>query len=330
MSRPIKLFPGGDPGVFTSANPWVDLKESNFEMWIDLSVPVEQLHNLKFKSFDNIDRVVFYDWYHTCYELPDIVVEVVKLIEDQCPTVWYTLNKKIIPGITTPQIKFDFLWNRCKAAYLDKNIGWKLSKSSDDYVQYPMHINLREYKYLSLHRRTETLRSQLTEFLKKYSGFSSNVFDNSILVGNTGDVESVRLGANLLPARKFLDNSYVSCQVESQYQGNKSIVFTEKTYDHLIQGRIVLNFGPCGFYQALQDDGWQLPIIGIDFSWDTIVDTSQRFQAYLDCLDQLFSKSITELHELFLANYRFLEHNHNMLKTKPYEYIDDNSNRSSR
>ena len=41
------------------------------------------------------------------------------------------------------------------------------------------------------------------------------------------------------------------------------------------------------------------PTVGIDLSWDTIENTSQRFQAYLDSLDQLFSKSITELHELF-------------------------------
>ncbi len=321
MSRPIKLFSGGNTNIFDLENPWLDVTESTFELWIDLSIPQKQLRKLKSKSFENVDRVVFYDWYDTYYELPDIAVKIVKLIEKQCPTVWYTLNKKTIPGINTPQIKFDFLWNRCKSAYLDKKLGWKLSGNINDYLQYPMHKNLREYKYLNLYRRPAPFRTELKEFLKKYNGFSSDVINNSILPGNHADIEMVHRGLTMLPARQFLDNSYVSCQIESQYQGNNSIVFTEKTYDHLIQGRIVLNFGPCGFYQALQDDGWQLPTVGIDLSWDTIENTSQRFQAYLDSLDQLFSKSITELHELFLANYKFLEHNYNMLTTKSYDYI---------
>ena len=126
---------------------------------------------------------------------------------------------------------------------------------------------------------------------------------------------------NLLPPEYYLQNSYVSCQVESQYEGKNSIVFTEKTYDHLIQGQIVLNFGPCGFYQALINDGWKLPK-GIDFGWDLIENTNCRFLSYLDCLAQLFGQSIPKIHDWYLSNKDVVEHNYNRLATKPYSVID--------
>ena len=91
-------------------------------------------------------------------------------------------------------------------------------------------------------------------------------------------------------------------------------MFTEKTYDHLIQGRLVLNFGAPGFYQALRADGWAVPD-NIDFSWDSESNTELRFQAYLTMLRTVFE---SDLHELFVSNKTVIEHNYNMLHTKPY------------
>jgi hypothetical protein len=97
-------------------------------------------------------------------------------------------------------------------------------------------------------------------------------------------------------------------------------MFTEKTYEHLVRGRIVLNFGPCGFYQALELDGWKLPK-NIDLSWDSEPNTEHRFNGYIEMLQTILNKPIEQLHEWFMINQDVVEHNYNMLENKPYNYI---------
>jgi hypothetical protein len=129
------------------------------------------------------------------------------------------------------------------------------------------------------------------------------------------------------PARKYFDNTYISAQVESLCKG-PTVLYSEKTYDQLIQGRFVMNFGPRHFYCTLVNNGWKLPV-GVDYSWDDvedhdtdshIIDTEPRFMAYIKSLVELAS-NMEQLHELFVANVDVFAHNQQQLRQKPYDII---------
>jgi hypothetical protein len=108
-----------------------------------------------------------------------------------------------------------------------------------------------------------------------------------------------------------------------------NVIFCEKTYDHLIQGRFVLNFGPRHYYRTLVENGWKLPR-GIDLSWDNIEDQNKdddelqdepRFARYIECLIKLTS-DVDTLHDLFITNIDVFEHNQQQLQQRPYDIFD--------
>jgi len=306
--RKIKLYPDSDPNL-KLVDPSFVLDDTSTELWIDYTIDIDLNHPV----FNNIKTVVFYDFFQveSGFRINKIIATIKKVAEN-FPTQWITANQLEIPGIVTK--KFDYPWNRSKAVYADKLLGWKHIHDVTAYAQHPIHFNSRSKKYLSLCRSSYDYRQSLYNFLQQFDGYSSDVYSGKVLGNDLTVDKNIIDGMHVPPNREYFDNSYISCQVESQYAGNQSIVFTEKTYEHLIQGRLVLNFGPVGFYKALADDGWAIPN-NIDFSWDTELNNTTRFQGYLNTLQTIFE---SDLHELFLSNKTVIEHNYNMLHTKPY------------
>ena len=307
-TRPIKLYPGSDPNL-----PLVDrcfvLDDAANELWIDYTLDVDLRHPV----FDRTETVVFYDFFQVeSGTRINKIISTIKQAAERFPTKWISANQLEVPGINTK--KFDYPWNRSKAAYADQRLGWKHIHDITAYAQHPIHFNRRPKKYLNLCRASYSYRQQLYNFLQQFDGYSSNISSGKVLGNDLTQDKHIIDGQHVPPNKEYFDNSYVSCQVESQYAGNHSIVFTEKTYDHLIQGRLVLNFGAPGFYQALAADGWAVPN-NIDFSWDSEPNTARRFQAYLNMLRTVFE---SDLHELFVSNKTVIEHNYNRLHTKPY------------
>jgi hypothetical protein len=320
MYRQVRFYPFGDPNLYSVAKNWLNIEinnESATELWIDSNwfAPTDLSH----ECFKNIKKVYFFDCFHAQEFLHDQIKQNIRRVSEHYPTTWYTGNALSVDGINC--VRFDYMWNRTKQAYLDHNPTWKHIGNPQAYQQYPLHFGRREHKYLSLNRSLTPYRKKLLEFLNAYDGLKSNTSQGLVLPNDFVTDCDIQQGVTVLPAARFFDNSYISCQVESQYQGTDSVIFTEKTYDHLIQGRLVLNFGPPGFYSALEADGWKLPI-NLDLSWDHIVDTRVRFEAYLSTLRSLFELSLNQLHELFLLNFSVIKHNYNMLITKPYSCID--------
>lgn len=290
--------------------------ENSNELWIDSSMPWDI--DVNHEIFKGVDQVFFYDFFGATHSLTPKRKNEILNVAQKYKTIWYTANPLPVDGIQC--VRFDHMWNRTKWAYLEGNLGWKYGVDVRAYQQYPLHWAPRRYRYLSLNRSSHELREKLYDFLATWPGWRSHVSKGVILGNDFATPADIAIGTTMLPAQHFFDSSYVSCQVESQYYGKDSIYFSEKTYDHLIQGRLVLNFGPPGFYSALAADGWMLPV-GIDLSWDSIDNLFPRFDAYLGVLNDLFSKPIEQLHELFLDNAHVIEHNYNMLKTKPYYSI---------
>ncbi len=292
---------------------WVDLTKDHSESLIDSLID------------KNAERIVFFDIFHADPVLPTEWTNTIRKTSEKCPTQWITLNKLKI--IDLPLVHYDFMWNRCKSIHTNgpSQLRWKTNGISCRH--HDLHWQPRPYQYLApvsnyLLPGSPFNRIDLLNFLKQYSGFYSNKSENKYLETDSPDNNGIghQLG-NVPVAKHYYDNSYVSCQVESQHLTGGSIVFSEKTYDHLIQGRLVLNFGPQYFYQTLEQQGWKL-WEEIDLSWDSIADDQVRWNKYIECLKNLFDLSMSDLHDIFLLNKPSIEHNWQQLYDRPYDYID--------
>lgn len=309
-------------GSFLSKNQLVYHSDSK-EYWIDLAKDhSESLINSLLDK--NAELIVFFDIFHADPILHTEWVETVKETSKKVSTQWITLNKLKIPNIQL--VHYDFMWNRCKSIHTDgpSKLRWK--NDGIPCRHHALNWNQRPYQYLSLVRNysfpnSPFNRIDLLNFLKQYTGFYSNKIENKYLETDSLNNDGIgrKLGAPV--AGHYYDNSYVSCQIESQHLTGGSIVISEKTYDHLIQGRLVLNFGPQYFYQTLEQQGWRL-WEGIDLSWDLIADDQLRWKKYLECLKNLFDLGMADLHDIFLLNKLNIEHNWQQLYDRPYDYID--------
>lgn len=286
------------------------------ELWIDINLGGVDFLKSQPKIFDGIEQVCFYDFFHVhenggCFKLDHI-----QSVAQRFPVTWFTANA--LPNHNVNIKRVDYLWNRTKLAMTQGQTGWKHCGDARAYKQLPLNLNRREKKFLSLNRRMSSYRSKLYNYLlKRNDGFLSNVYDGIILKNKYSKVDT----ATVPPDSTFFDQSYISVQVESQTSGQQGVFFTEKTYDHLVQGRLVLNFGTNDFYSTLKNQGWKL-FQGIDYSFDTITNDEERFQQFINSLDNLLNLSLSDLHDLFLLNLPAIEHNYKMLHTKPYYYID--------
>jgi len=293
--------------VTHSADLWIDFFNND---WID---------NLELFLISNthINRLFFYDWFDGCSISLSRLSKLRKLAENY-KVVWLTQNQIPLSDNGITSVTSDFMWNRTKSVYLDKRSGWKQSGVEDDYRLVDLNFERkRSRKYISTNRIMRKHRIQLVEFLKNHNGYLAYSHETR-LRGNCQSAEAIQDGLALLPATEYLIDCYASCQVESVDNDNLQILITEKTYDILLQGLLVLNFASPGFYNSLKQQGWQLPV-GIDLSWDSELNTELRFNRYLDCLSAVLDQPLEQLHELYVANRSAIEHNRSMLITKLYD-----------
>jgi hypothetical protein len=308
-------FLSKEPLVYNpdSKEYWVDLVKDHSESVIDSLID------------KNAEHIVFFDIFHADTVLSTDWVETVRKTSKKCSTRWVTLNKLKIPDLEL--VHYDFLWNRCKSIHTDGPFQFRWKNDGFPCGHHALHWQVRPQQYLALVGSGFLLgsafsRTDLLNFLKQYSGFYSSKIEGKYLQSESPGDDGIghRFG-NVPVAKHYYDNSYVSCQIESQCLTGGGIVFSEKTYDHLIQGRLVLNFGPQYFYQTLEQQGWRL-WEGIDLSWDSIADDVSRWNKYLECLKNLFDLSMLDLHDIFLLNKPNIEYNWQQLYDRPYDYLD--------
>ena len=321
------LLPGSDPNIFNFPQ-WLPIvqNQQSHELWVNFWWTDPKILKRYIKSHV-VKKLVFYDIFHAHpapeYSFLDLVKHYQKLI----PTVLLTACKTSIPGIDNV-VHFDFYWNRAKSAYLDKRPLWK-QLDANNYNQWPIETARRPGAVLSLYGKNNwAIKQHLYYQIKHLSGYHSGHDADTSLPSDTNITDLSMLTATP-PARKYFDNTYISAQIESLSKG-PTVLYSEKTYDHLIQGRFVMNFGPKHFYRTLVNNGWKLPV-GVDYSWDNIhdieenqhthiVQTEPRFHAYTKCLVELAS-DIERLHNLFIANIDVFAHNQEQLRQKSYDII---------
>jgi hypothetical protein len=312
---------------WTRSTVKVQVSEHSRELWIDLGTATCPLyyveHGIQRKThprelnIDGIDRVIVTDWMGATPKLEDGIIEWVEELSKLVPTQWLTMSQYV--DTTADWKTFDFMWNMTKNLYVYGEEGWK-NAHPGNYKQYPFIRTPRPNKALAMARQNYTPRQRLSKVLKKIPGnIVGCVNEGLVLLPNFGTEQDIRVGITVPPAKHYFDSTYISCQVESQHYGHRGIVFSEKTYWHLIQGRMVLNFGPAGFYRELFREGWRLPG-EIDFSWDSDHNDKYRFRAYLDTVEKLLTRS--DLHEWFLHNEDIWLHNQQMLWNKPRYIIE--------
>jgi len=338
--RRVALLPGSDDWIFKLPQ-WLAIQhdQSSRELWIDIGASefkpythptthhtinvFECLH--WYIQHHSVHRLVFYDTFHADPGLSRWCINHIKHYQTLLPTTYLTICKRPIPELNHV-LHFDFYWNRTKYAYLDKQLSFKQSNVAN-YNQWPVSLTRRELSLLTLYGRDNwKAKQQLYNIVKSIPGHHSDPWSGDILPSDNNETQIGKLVATP-PARRFFDSTYISAQMESMHLG-PNVVFSEKTYDHLIQGRIVMNFGPRYYYSTLVENGWQLPV-GIDYSWDELLDNhkstqlahTQRFKAYIKCLTALAS-DIDTLHDLFVANVDVFAHNQQQLQQRPYDIFD--------
>ena len=321
----VALLPGNDPNIF-KCQQWLPIVQNpqSSELWVSFWWPNEKELKRYIKSH-TVKKLVFYDIFHA-HPTPSLYsIALVEYYQKLIPTVVLTACKTPIPGIQNV-LHFNFYWNRAKSAYLDKQTSWK-QFNPENYNQWPIELARRPGAILSLYGKNNfEIKKQLYHSVKNISGYHSGHTVGASLPSESGVTDLALLQATP-PARKYFDNTYISAQIESLCKG-PTVLYSEKTYDHLIQGRFVMNYGPRHFNRTLVNDGWKLPV-GIDYSWDDIEDqyvdshlihTEPRFCAYIRCLLELAS-NMERLHEIFIANVDVFAHNQQQLRQKPYDII---------
>ena len=320
----VALFPDSDPNIF-KLSKWLPIvqNQQSHELWVDIWQAQFKTIKRYIKSH-TVKKLVFYDIFHA-EPVPYLSgIELIAHYQKHMPTVLLTACQTPIPGIDNV-VHFDFYWNRAKSAYLDKIPSWK-QLPAENYNQWPIETARRPGAVLSLYGKNNwAIKQHLYYQVKHLSGYHSG-HDADTSLPSESNITDLSMLAATPPARKYFDNTYISAQIESLCKG-PIMLYSEKTYDHLIQGRFVMNFGPRHFYRTLVMDGWKLPV-GVDYSWDDMgdtwdtweVQTEPRFWAYTKCLGEL-SSDLERLHNLFIANIDVFAHNQERLRQKPYDII---------
>ena len=335
--RKVALMPGSMPSIFDIPQ-WLPIakNQSSDELWVDYwQYQVQhdtQKEDYTIKTLKryikthSIQKLVFYDIFHYESIFESRRIELITYFQKILPTTLVTFRKHPIPKVDHV-VHFDFYWNRCKQAYHNKISGWK-QLGKENFNQWPIVLDKRPLAVLSLYgANNQHIKRHLYKAINHVPGYHGGLTKETILPSETGETHISSLAATP-PAKKFFDDTYVSAQIESMIKGD-NVIFCEKTYDHLIQGRFVLNFGPRHYYRTLVENGWKLPR-GIDLSWDNIEDQNKdndelqdepRFAKYIECLTKLTS-NIDTLHDLFIANIDVFEHNQQQLRQRPYDIFD--------
>jgi hypothetical protein len=116
-------------------------------------------------------------------------------------------------------------------------------------------------------------------------------------------------------------DSYWNIVIETHLcleQDQPGVFITEKTWKAIANCQLFVILGTAGSLAYLKDLGFRtFQEIGIDESYDSIQDHSNRFLAVCQLVDELGSMSFKQLHCLNLQARPIIEHNQQLMKSLP-------------
>jgi hypothetical protein len=272
-------------------------------------------HAKQLQRAQNSRAVIFYDlvnigdYEHTRF------CEFVSNFDHPCK-IYLTVNQSDqikLAGVKI--IAWDFMWNRYRSYYTEiipHNTLYLHHYAGPSAYQIPKldFKQSRNKKFLSMTGREFGYRTNLYQAVKDYSeGYVSNRSRGVTLEGRpiAGAFEPV--------PNKFYEDSYISIYCESNFLRTDLIHITEKTYEPLIKGHVILPFSNPGTISRLKSMGFLMPNF-VDYSFDNIQDPQQRFDAVLDQFKNLLMQN---LHRLYQENQLVFEHNQKCITEIGYD-----------
>ena len=126
-------------------------------------------------------------------------------------------------------------------------------------------------------------------------------------------------------ANHYYNSSYISIYVETVTTGTYTKTITEKTWDPLIKGHFILPYGYSGLIKDIESYGFILPK-WIDYSYDQELNDDRRWKKYEKSVENILSKSLEQIDELYQKDKKILEHNRSVFFSRPYDSLYEKIN----
>lgn len=259
------------------------------------------------------DTVVFYDLVHTGDYEHRLYSEFVSNF-DHPNRVYLTVNQS--PDFKLADVKvisWDFMWNRYKSYYTHRiPEQLHLHHYAGPSAYHLPELNFdkpKEKLFMSLTGREFGYRTHLYEFVKDYDGYVSNRTR-----GITLEQQPVVGAFCPVPDQFYLD-SYISIYTESNFLAQDLIHITEKTFEPLVKGHIVLPFSNPGTVDRLVNMGFVMPDF-VDYSFDQEPDPATRLNMLLEEFKRLSMQNIPRLYK---EHAQVFKHNQQCLQTIDYD-----------
>ena len=230
--------------------------------------------------------------------------------------VYLTVNQSPKLKLANVEIvPWDFMWNRYRSYYTETvpyNNLYLHHYSGPAAYQIPKLAfdQPKAKKFLSMTGREFSYRTNLYEFVKDFDyGYTSNRSRGITIEGK--DI----VGAFQPVPNEFYLDSYVSIYCESNFLRDDLIHITEKTFEPLIKGHIILPFSNPGTIARLVDMGFKMPA-GVDYGFDSITDPQKRFSALTNEFQRLMMQ---DLPQLYKHNQQIFLHNQACINTIGYD-----------
>ena len=212
-------------------------------------------------------------------------------------------------------VPWDFMWNRYRSYYTETvpydNLYLHHYSGPAAYQIPQLDFDQpKAKKFLSMTGREFGYRTNLYKFVNDFDdGYVSNRSRGITVEGC--DI----VGAFQPVPNTFYLDSYVSIYCESNFLRDDLIHITEKTFEPLIKGHIILPFSNPGTISRLVEMGFKMPDC-VDYGFDNITNPQQRFTA----LTEEFQRLMTEdLPQLYKHNQEIFVHNQECINTIKYD-----------
>ena len=264
--------------------------------------------------------------------------------------LWQQLTSNVVIVHTNRenknQILYDILWNRSKCYFTEydkhdlKHRVWTWGCTGEMFVLTDIEKKDNKKLFLSPNR----IYYQSLEFLK-HPRIRARIQLKSLLEKRNGFISDPQKGIGLEPeeisqfgaileghggtwypvANHYYNSSYISIYVETVTTGTYTKTITEKTWDPLIKGHFILPYGYSGLIKDIESYGFILPK-WIDYSYDQELNDDRRWKKYEKSVENILSKSLEQIDELYQKDKKILEHNRSVFFSRPYDSLYEKIN----
>jgi hypothetical protein len=238
----------------------------------------------------------------------------------QREVICLTNNQKLVDVLDCKVIVYDFLFNRTKLYYFDtekaKSNANNLWYYTDSYTLNSVNDKQIIKHFVSLTRRIFGIREQFVDYLIENfveRGYIGCLTKNKFI---PGDDTSKFMRYNPIP-NQIYNNTFASIYTESTFSSNTIFHATEKTFEPLLKGNYILPFSNPNFVENLKSTyGFIFPSI-IDYSYDTELDSTRRFDKFLNSINSFCNLSIDDVIDSYDQN--IAKHNRQIFIDRPYD-----------